>query len=220
MPNQRKERMVLRRIYDLQEYPENEVEYIENKHPDFIISHADVKFGVEVTEYYQDNASGQYANKPGYFNNLIEGKEEPRKKDGVEVVELGVGLNNGPLHFQKWVWRPYRSANTRLDKLIFDIGKKVEKYHLSPQVPNLQYIDLIVHDAQGDLFGGTDGPVIKRHLIKVSSKQLAGMPYRKIFICEKHGIRDKVITFTHRADRQGRIKPERSTSGCLCSYQE
>lgn len=171
------------------------LDVVKSEKPDFIVNHNGAKFGVEVTEYYQDQTSGNYANIPGYMDNILACELKIMKKDKGKLrkVQVDFEVNGSSVYSQNMMFREFLSPHDRLKRLEDVINSKAQAIE-GYDVKKLKYVDLIVHD-QGDLFGGEGGREIWRRLTRLSVEPKTNLPYRHIYICKKFGSFDEPIIF-------------------------
>lgn len=193
MKKSKKQRELIsfRQVFQLNDYPNIK----QNDKPDFVVSHNGISFGVEVTEYYQDQTSAGYANIPNYMNNILDDESMIKRKDRGKLEKVRVGLEMGgvPMYSQDAVYRQSSSAQDRLKKLNDIINAKITSMQ-DYNMDNLEFVELIIHD-QGDLFGGESGRKIHQHLSELSQSPFKGLPYRRIYISKKFGAFDEPIIF-------------------------
>lgn len=161
--------------------------------PDFIINNDGLKFGVEVTEYYQDLTSGNYANIPEYMSSILADESNIMKKDRGKLYKAQVGFNIGgmPTYARPMVFREFLSPQKRLERLDEIIEAKVQALK-GYDVSKLDFVDLVIHD-QGDLFGGDGGCEIQKYLRELSLLPIADLPYKRVYICKKIGVFEEPI---------------------------
>jgi hypothetical protein len=171
---------ILRVVYLVADYPK----VTASEEPDFIIKKKGIKFGVELTNYYQHGETGgRIANDKNYLNRLIDdGTVHPRDRDIVEVVNVGMDIGDRAiLSSSNLMYTPILPANDRLKKLATDIENKNRLYkHYNK---DLEYIDLLIYD-DGDLSKGTEDRHIIEYLKSLQEKNEAQLdtPFENIYI--------------------------------------
>ncbi|OGL21558.1 hypothetical protein A2707_06000 [Candidatus Saccharibacteria bacterium RIFCSPHIGHO2_01_FULL_45_15] len=193
MKRSKKQRELIsfRQVFQLNDYPNIK----QDDKPDFVVSHNGILFGVEVTEYYQDQTSADYANVPNYMNNILDDESMIKRKDRGKLEKVRVGFEMGgvPMYTQDAVYRQSQPIQDRLKKLNDIINAKITSMQ-EYKMDDLEFVELIIHD-QGDLFGGESGREIYRYLSELSQSPLEGLPYRRIYISKKFGVFDEPIIF-------------------------
>ena len=180
---------ILRKVYSVTEYPEVDL----SEQPDFIVHGLDTTFGVEVTEYYQDDSSSRLINITGYAARAIdEGTVHPKDVGIIEIQEPEFEKPDGSyVSYGKAVSKPILPANERMNKvgaIINNKNKLFDSYN-----KNLDYIDLVIYN-NGDLFAGVDGPIIVDSLksLQLSRPDLY-TSFKNIYILSQEKDEPKII---------------------------
>lgn len=178
-----KERDILKLIYN-----EKELQSIkECEEPDFILQKINnIKFGVEITEFYYSESSARINNIPNYMDEIIN-KNIYKHKDDINsfetkefsVIRNGVKINGkirGILQKQ-----PSISKNvTKLSQLINNKNEKFNKY-----IGKLNHVNLIIYDYENILTNLSEDKI--RHLFFKSEleKVIINSNFREIFFITK-----------------------------------
>jgi hypothetical protein len=145
---------ILRLVYKAGDFPVIKP----TERPDFIVHDETERFGVEVTEYYVDQASARLQNRPGYANDVIDGNYIHKDdKPHLRVVKIKVLKQSGrrrkpPTQFG--VMQNNIPITDRIALLIKIIAAKSELLNSYRQ--DLNAIDLLIYEERGAFFDGVD----------------------------------------------------------------
>lgn len=177
----REEHKILRRVYGIDEFPDESITH-EKGSPDFFIgSSRPGGFCVEVTKFHIDErASGAYHNDKKYRDKILSDPCHIKSGHKKKLIPVQVGYAN--TYVGNFIYRPSATIEYRLSQLSAVIKRKEKKSYVT-QLP----IDLIVYDVENELFGGDVGKIIFEH-VKRATHLIRETKFRKVVLCKKFAI--------------------------------
>lgn len=180
------ERNILDMVFSEREYN------IENsEEPDFVLTHqhGGFKIGVEITEFFKDEAHARLHNIEGYISDVIEPENSKRKlnkgdKEKLQVQEITM-VSDDDIPIQKFkgvIWevpKPCEIGN----RIAESISKKEKKLEVYKRQVKENY--LIIYDRENCLYGKTSDRIYNQISSDELFKVLSKSSFRDIFFITK-----------------------------------
>lgn len=141
-------------------YTDPKIRIQSSEEPDFIITANDERFGVEITEFYYNEASARLKNYPGYIEKILSSSTmdilNKNDKGIIEKHSLYVKSNNGKYQFFSDVIEvkyneeyefgqlpEFKDVEVQIAEIVERKSKKAEHYN-----KQLKYIELFIYDKE------------------------------------------------------------------------
>lgn len=186
MDKKEQEKKILDMVFSDRDY-----NIVNSEEPDFILTHKrwGFKFGIEITEFFRNEASARIHNIDGYIDAVINPESSKRKlnkgdKEKLPVEEITmISDDNIPIQTFKGVIYEIPQPCEVGDIIAENISKKEKKLELYKGQVKENY--LIIHDRENCLYGKTSNRIYNRISSDKLFKVLSESGFRDIFFITK-----------------------------------